>query len=128
MRDISRPRDYEKADADPRLIGALALGIVIFLVLTPFLLKAFYPAAPGLGGVPLSLPQPPAPRLQVDPTVDLALLRAAERQQLTTYGWVDRERRVAHIPIKQAMEMLSVRGLPGWPQASNPSPPPAPPR
>jgi hypothetical protein len=123
MSDVSRPRDYEKADADPRLVGALALGLAIFLLLTPFMLMVLYPDAPDLGGIPSSQP-PPAPRLQVDPRADLDALRVAERHQLTTYGWVNRERRVAHIPIEQAMQLLSERGLPGWPQASNPPPPP----
>ena len=43
MSDALHPSGYEKSDADPRLIGSLALGIAIFLIGTPFLLLAIYP-------------------------------------------------------------------------------------
>jgi hypothetical protein len=39
---------------------------------------------------------------------ELATLRAAQQEQLNTCRWVDRERRIAAIPIDQAME-LTVR-------------------
>jgi hypothetical protein len=35
--------------------------------------------------------------------------RAAERQ-LSTYGWVDRERRLVHIPIERAIEHYVAEG------------------
>src|SRR4029079_2607934 len=114
MNDVSHPRDYERSDADPRLIGALALAIAIFLLATPYALLALYPGADRLGRVPAER-QPPAPRLQVDPKLDLDRLRAEEYARLTTYGWVDRERRIVRIPIERAMELLADRGLAGWP-------------
>src|SRR5689334_6475388 len=127
MSDVSRPRDYERTDADPRLVGALALGLAVFLVITPLLLKVLYPGASNLGVIPSSLPKPPSPRLQVDPVTDLNALRATEHQQLDSYGWINRESRVAHIPIDRAMELTGERGLPGWPQTSSqPSPQAAP--
>jgi hypothetical protein len=119
MNDISHPGDYERSDADPRLIGALALGLALFLVATPFVLMTMYPSAHRSSGIPHDLPKPPAPRLQVDPTADLMQLRADETARLTSYGWVERDGRVAHIPIARAIDILSRRGLPGWP-----SPPP----
>jgi len=125
MSDVSRPKDYEKADADARLVGILAFGVAVFLAITPFFLKALYPDATGLGGIPSTLPQPPAPRLQVEPKADLEALHAAERKQLTAYGWLNRERQVAHVPIQRAMELVGERGLPGWPQPPNAPPRPA---
>jgi hypothetical protein len=115
MNDVSHPRDYERSDADPRLIGALALGVAVFLIVTPYALLAVYPGADRLGRLPTGRAQPPAPRLQIDPKADLEHLRAQERERLTTYGWVDRERRIARIPIERAMELLAGRGLAGWP-------------
>jgi hypothetical protein len=55
---------------------------------------------------------PPEPRLQPDPVHDVERMRAAEEQRLHSYGWVDKEKGVAHIPIEQAMELVVRRGLP----------------
>lgn len=119
MNDVSRPSDYEKSDADPRLIGAIALGTAVFLILSPWLLNQIYPSAKHSGGIAGPLPQPPPPRLQVRPKSDLERLRANERQQLDGAGWVDRGQQIAHIPIERAMQLLMQCGLPEWPQ--NPS-------
>ena len=56
--------------------------------------------------------EPPEPRLQTDPRQDLADLRAKEDDQLTSYGWVDRNAGVVRIPIDQAMKLTLDRGLP----------------
>jgi hypothetical protein len=122
MDEVSRPSDYERLDADPRLIGALALGIAIFLLLTPLILWGLYPESPRLGGIPGTPPAPPSPRLQVHPKADLDALRAEERDRLTTYGWVDRGHQVTHVPIGRAMDLLAERGLPDWPRPSPPQP------
>jgi len=122
MSEIAHPKNYERTDADPALIGWLALGVAAFLIATPFVLITFYPGADRLGGVPANLPLPPAPRLQVHPKNDRNRLRAAEQAQLTTFGWVDRSRQIAHIPIEHAMELLAARGLDGWPRSAPPLP------
>jgi hypothetical protein len=56
--------------------------------------------------------QPPEPRLQTDPRQDMADLRAKEDDQLTSYGWVDRNAGVVRIPIDAAMKLTLERGLP----------------
>jgi hypothetical protein len=123
MSGVSHPKAYERSDADPRLIGAMALGLTAFLVAVPFLLLAIYPGANDTGGIPRDLPMPPAPRLQIDPKRDLERLNARETEHLRSLGWADRERQIAHIPIEQAMKLLTERGLAGWPAA--PAIPPA---
>jgi hypothetical protein len=55
---------------------------------------------------------PPAPRLQVAPAADLATLRATAQARLDSYGWVDQQAGVVHIPINQAMTLIAQRGLP----------------
>jgi hypothetical protein len=55
---------------------------------------------------------PPAPRLQVAPATDLANLRATEQARLGSYGWVDQQAGVVHIPIERAMALIAQRGLP----------------
>jgi hypothetical protein len=123
MSDVPHPQDYEKSDADPRLIGALALGVAIFILATPYLMRAVYPGSDRLGGVARNLPEPP-PRLQIQPKSDLARLRSYERGRIDAFGWADRDRQIARIPIKRAMHLLAERGLPGWPSGppDNPAP------
>jgi hypothetical protein len=56
--------------------------------------------------------EPPEPRLQIDPRRDLADLRAREDEQLTSYGWVDKNAGIVRIPIDAAMKLTLERGLP----------------
>jgi hypothetical protein len=115
MNDVAHPNDYERSDADPRLIAALALGVAAFLIVTPFGLLAVYPGADRLGASPAERPLPPQPRLQVRPKSDLDVLHAMERERLTSFGWVDRDRKVVRIPVERAMGLLAERGLAEWP-------------
>jgi hypothetical protein len=68
-------------------------------------------------------PIPPGPRLQAVPPRDMDELRAANRQALTTYGWVDQPNGVAHIPVDRAIAILTEKGLPPTPAV--PAPPSA---
>jgi hypothetical protein len=120
MSDASHPRDYERSDAAPRLIGALATGLAVFLIVVPLLLFALYPDAPERGGIEGHLQQPPPPWLQVNPSADLAHLHERENAQLNTLGWVDRGKEIVRIPIDDAMRLLSERGLAGWPSSASP--------
>ena len=117
MHDQSHPNAVERSDADARLLTALALGVAAFLIAAPFLIWAIYPAAPHLGRIPSALPQPPAPRLQTAPKDDLERLHASENQRLNSFGWIDRDKQIARIPIEDAMKLLSQRGLSGWPSS-----------
>jgi hypothetical protein len=56
--------------------------------------------------------QPPAPRLQTRPREDLKQLRAEEDSFLNSYGWVDANGGVVHIPIEQAIKLTLEQGLP----------------
>ncbi len=67
--------------------------------------------------------EPPAPRLQVDPALDIYEFRAAQERLLTTYGWVDEQAGVVRIPIARAIDLLAERGLPAVSaSASQPAP------
>ena len=56
--------------------------------------------------------EPPEPRLQAVPAQDLEAFRARELERLSTYGWVDRQAGVVHLPIERAMELVAKDGLP----------------
>lgn len=105
---------FEASDAPPRLIGWLAAGLAIFLLLTPLILRLCYPDAAHRRVRSDQIAAIPPPQLQLDPARDLAAFREAERQRLSTYGWVDRSRGVVRIPLERALSLTLERGLPGW--------------
>jgi hypothetical protein len=55
--------------------------------------------------------EPPTPRLQTQPFKDIYLVRQAEQERLSTYGWVDKGAGTVHIPIEDAMRLMEERGL-----------------
>ena len=113
MNDVTHPNDYERSDADPRLIAALALGVAAFLVVTPFALLAVYPGADRLGSsagrAAAAAAAASAGRAQ-GRSRRPSRRRSSER--LTSFGWVDRDRQIVRIPIERAMGLLAERGLP----------------
>src|ERR1043165_4858623 len=107
---------YEPADAEPQLIGWLALGIGAFLLISPFALLLLFPNYLYEGVFTANLKELPAPRLQTSPQGDLASFSNAENKRLSTFGWASRDRHTVHIPIERAIELTRERGLPGWPR------------
>lgn len=59
----------------------------------------------------------PLPRLEVNERSELYDFRRKEEDTLNTYGWVDQNAGVVHIPIDRAMQILAHRGLPTTPSA-----------
>ena len=55
--------------------------------------------------------EPPKPRLQVIPTAQLDRHRKHAAEQLTTYGWIDREAGKVRLPIERAMDLVLEDGL-----------------
>jgi hypothetical protein len=109
-----RSVEYEGSDASPKLIVALAAAVALFLVLSPLVLRLAYPGALHRSVIVAPIVGIPAPRLQPDPAEDLAALRRAEDERLSSYGWIDREQKTVHMPIDRAMNATVERGLPGW--------------
>jgi hypothetical protein len=124
MPDAEHPRDFERSDADPRLLAAFAGGIAIFLIGTPLLLGLAYPDA--RRDVRENFPVPPPPRLQIAPERDFH--DAAHRRQLSAYGRIDGSPTAVRIPIDRAMAILVERGLAGWPSGAPDAAPSAPPQ
>lgn len=60
-------------------------------------------------------PQFPAPRLQLNPSADMASLHRQKLRQLNSVGWIDRSQGIVHIPIADAMREVAQQGVPGWP-------------
>jgi hypothetical protein len=66
--------------------------------------------------VPADITQFPQPRLETDERTEIHDFRLKEEQELNSYGWVDQQSGVMHIPIDRAMELLTQRGLPTTPR------------
>ena len=109
---------YEPKDVNVRTVVKAAVGLGALSLfgaavsLGVFLLygriyrandPAAAPLAPGPGR------QPPMPRLQAAPPVDLEQLRAQQLQRLASYGWTDRASGAVHIPIEEAMKLYVQR-------------------
>ena len=55
----------------------------------------------------------PSPNLQIDDDhAEMMSLSAAQDLKLDSYGWVDRNKGIVHIPISRAMNLIIQRGLP----------------
>jgi hypothetical protein len=65
---------------------------------------------------------PPAPRLQVNPSVDMEALHNKEDARLKGYRWVDQTTGTVQIPIERAMDIISERGIPKWAGAAKQAP------
>ncbi|WP_445178681.1 hypothetical protein [Pseudomonas sp. McL0111] len=57
---------------------------------------------------------PPEPRLQSRPRQDGERQLDAQRIHLDSFGWVDQQQRIVHLPLDQARQLLLERG---WPNA-----------
>lgn len=65
---------------------------------------------------PSQIKQFPEPRLEDNERTELNDFRYQEEEHLNSYGWVDQNAGVAHIPIDRAMQLIAERGLPTNPR------------
>ena len=59
-----------------------------------------------------------APMLEIDERGQFHDYLMNQEKQLNSYGWVDKDAGVAHIPIERAMALIAERGLPVKPQGA----------
>jgi hypothetical protein len=73
---------------------------------------------------------PPEPRLQGAPghqssgLDDMLEMRERENRILSSYGWVDQQSGVVHIPIEEAKKLILERGMAGSVEEMSPTPQP----
>ena len=53
-----------------------------------------------------------APRLQVDPPKQKSELAQSDAALLSSYGWIDEQVKVVHIPIERAIDLVSEGKMP----------------
>ena len=111
---------YETSDISVRVVTWFAVGLIasafIIHFVTAGLYRVFESAYPSRDAPSRIALHPhmiaPAPRLQPNPAIDLAQYQAAQKAKLNSYGWIDKQTGIIHIPIERAMELISQRGLP----------------
>ena len=125
---------YEKTDAhagDTYRAGLTILGTMVVTALVVVPMYRFLgrreareqaPAATVLKADP-NAPLVAVPRLVTSEPAVLAEFRAQEDAFLTSYGWVEKDKAIARMPIDAAMKIVAERGLPKFP---GPEPTPAP--
>jgi hypothetical protein len=111
--------EHETRDADTGslflIIGLLLVSGVIILLGVWILMRSLstrQAAQQSSVTVPAVAGAFPEPRLETRPGVDLQKIMAEQTARLNSYGWIDRNAGIAHIPIDRAMEIILARGLP----------------
>lgn len=98
------------------VVGLVAVALVCHLLIWG-LLKGFTSFDTRRDPAPSPLPQanvqpdPPGPRLQTTPEIDLRNMRAEEDRKLGGAGWVNQQQGTVRVPIDVAMEVIAGRGL-----------------
>jgi hypothetical protein len=105
---------HEPSDVSARLVLALLAVVGATIGVSVSVLSLAYH---GQVNPPSASPTmlPPQPRLQVDERADLQHFRAEVEKRLGSYGWVDRQHGIVHIPIAEAMQRAASQGYPDWP-------------
>lgn len=114
---------FEKRDINERSSFWFGVWILAGMFVVALLMKPLYSLLAGredarqapaayVAGADEGALEPPGPRLQTRPELDLAAFRAQEDSILESYAWVDKEQGVVRIPISQAMRLVVERGLP----------------
>ena len=111
-------RGYEVQDVPPRWVAVAWAGLVLFIILTGAGVYGYIHLHRNLSVQPVSTViermqvTPPEPRLVVHPDEPASKLNGGAEKELGSYGWIDRSRGIAHIPIEEAMKLLVRRGWP----------------
>jgi hypothetical protein len=94
------------------IVAAVVIHTVVWWLFDAFDRREAEKGRPPATLVQTQRPAPPEPRLQTNAPADLNELRATEQDELESYGWIDQQKGVVHIPVEQAMTLLVERGLP----------------
>ena len=124
--EMGNRRLPQPADVANGIVIAAVAGLLGFVVLSMtglfFYLRSAAPDA-FKAAVENSFPEP---ALQKTPQHDLQNFEREQRAALSGYGWVDRSKGLARIPIEQAMQMVAARGAHAYDAPDQPAVTPAP--
>jgi hypothetical protein len=101
--------EHEPAEFAARRIALIGAGLLVSLVVMSAIILAVVrqPHSAQRNAFVAGGGDIAAPRLQATPVDDYAHYLAGKRALLESAGWVDREQRIAHIPIERAMDDMA---------------------
>jgi hypothetical protein len=112
----------ERHSPDGISVGHIGAGAAVIGVAVAVAVLGAWGLIASFGGAlhgPSVHPAPlPAPELEKNPLTDRGAYDYKQRQKLSRYGWIDRDKGIVQIPIDAAMTLISRR-------ASRPAAPPA---
>jgi hypothetical protein len=111
---------HETADISGRSITKLAIMLVVIIILISFILFGLITYFKNRQPITFAQAQketqreeiPPLPHLEEKPGVNLKELRQEKERLLHSYGWVDKQKGIIHMPIENAMKLLVMRKAP----------------
>ena len=122
---------HEQTDADARSITQFGIALTFVVILAQLLLwwlfstfshreQKLSPPVPAI--IRTQLPkEPPEPRLQDNPQLDMRKMLMEEDDILKHYAWVDPDRGIVRLPIERAMDIVARKGMPQFKAAEQPS-------
>ena len=113
--------EYEHTDIEPAIASRFAIWLAVAMIISAAIVYGTFWLFEGREQTmnqqaqqfPLAAGQPkepPTPRLQTQPFKDVYQLKQGQLGKLHSYGWVDQSTGVVHIPIEDAMRIVSERG------------------
>jgi hypothetical protein len=106
---------FEPSDWSLGPVALVYVATLLLLVISCLVLIVAFPDALPDADRTLRI-SPPGPRLETNPQAELQRFRAEEEKRLNTYGWIDKQKGIVHIPIDEAMKKLARTGAPGFPE------------
>jgi hypothetical protein len=116
--------DFDREISVSRILWSgvwLTVGTLVTVVLMWWFLRGFqiYDEHHEVRMMPMMArnPQtpPPAPRLQIDPTIDMVAMRAQEDLDVDHAGWVDQQGGTLRVPVDVAIDAIVQRGIAPFP-------------
>jgi hypothetical protein len=148
---VNAETQHEKSDVNVRALGGFMIAFIVFAIVTHFALWVLFrqyvkierrKQIPPLTAIEQGGSVPPLPRLQPFPTeltpnnvvppyrntpvTDMVDMGTEQKAYLNSYGWVDKQKGVVHIPIAQAKQLALQRGVFKALEAPAAAPAPAP--
>jgi hypothetical protein len=126
---------HEKSDVNVKALFAFGVAFVIFAAVSHFVLYVMYkqfvkhekanqhvpltmmerpesvPQIPRLQPFPTKVASDTIPPMSNTPVTDMEDMRAAQERELHSYGYIDRQKGVVHIPIEEAKKLALQRGF-----------------
>lgn len=122
--------EFEHSDISSRATFLTGLGVLVGIWISAGLLYFFYStlahhreqvSSPTLPIEAHGYVEPPAPRLQRSPRLDMEDMNRYEDWELSHYHWLDQKRGIVAIPIDKAIDIVADQGIPPATGAANPT-------